>query len=81
MHTEHLLHPRLEFTKAYCNFQNRVTAHTGLTDFPNGQVRHLARLTPQAEVPYARIDMPYQVSVPQGASDAKWTGENDVIVK
>jgi hypothetical protein len=32
--------------------QDRVTAHTGIFDFADGQLRHLARLTPQAEVPF-----------------------------
>ncbi|KAJ5886448.1 uncharacterized protein N7473_009122, partial [Penicillium subrubescens] len=33
-------------------YDDRVTAHTGIFDFADGQLRHLARLTPQAEVPF-----------------------------
>jgi sulfonate dioxygenase len=33
-------------------WDNRVTAHTALLDWEDGQRRHLARLTPQAERPY-----------------------------
>ncbi|KAL2844795.1 hypothetical protein BJY01DRAFT_247958 [Aspergillus pseudoustus] len=36
-------------------WDNRVTAHSGLYDFPDGQLRHLARLTPQAERPYETL--------------------------
>ena len=32
--------------------QNRVTAHSATLDWKNGQRRHLARITPQAERPY-----------------------------
>ena len=31
--------------------QNRVTAHSATLDWSNGQRRHLARITPQAERP------------------------------
>ncbi|KAG6027512.1 hypothetical protein E4U41_000900 [Claviceps citrina] len=33
-------------------WDNRVTLHTALVDWEDGQRRHLARITPQAEVPY-----------------------------
>ncbi|CEJ89954.1 Putative Taurine catabolism dioxygenase TauD/TfdA [[Torrubiella] hemipterigena] len=33
-------------------WDNRVTQHSALVDWETGQRRHLARLTPQAEVPY-----------------------------
>ncbi|PFH63155.1 hypothetical protein XA68_17264 [Ophiocordyceps unilateralis] len=33
-------------------WDNRVTLHSALIDWENGQRRHLARLTPQAERPY-----------------------------
>ncbi|KAM3463438.1 Alpha-ketoglutarate-dependent sulfonate dioxygenase [Beauveria bassiana D1-5] len=33
-------------------WDNRVTQHTALVDWENGQRRHLARLTPQAEAPF-----------------------------
>lgn len=32
--------------------QNRVTAHSATADWSSGERRHLARITPQAEVPY-----------------------------
>ena len=32
--------------------QNRVTLHSALFDWEDGQRRHLARITPQAEAPY-----------------------------
>ncbi|CAG9988836.1 unnamed protein product [Clonostachys byssicola] len=33
-------------------WDNRVSQHTALVDWENGERRHLARITPQAEVPY-----------------------------
>jgi len=33
-------------------WDNRVTAHSALYDWDDGQRRHLARITPQAEAPY-----------------------------
>ena len=33
-------------------WDNRVTQHSALVDWKDGQRRHLARITPQAEVPY-----------------------------
>lgn len=33
-------------------WDNRVTSHTAILDWSDGQRRHLARLTPQAERPY-----------------------------
>ena len=33
------------------HIQNRVTAHSAILDWANGQRRHLARITPQAEPP------------------------------
>jgi len=33
-------------------WDNRVTAHSAILDWRDGQRRHLARLTPQAERPY-----------------------------
>lgn len=33
-------------------WDNRVTAHTAILDWQDGQRRHLARLTPRAEPPY-----------------------------
>lgn len=38
-------------------WDNRVTQHTALVDWEDGQRRHLARITPQAEVPY---ETPYE---------------------
>lgn len=34
------------------HLQNRVTGHSALIDWHDGQRRHLARITPQAEAPY-----------------------------
>jgi sulfonate dioxygenase len=33
-------------------WDNRVTAHSAILDWDNGQRRHLARITPQAERPF-----------------------------
>jgi sulfonate dioxygenase len=33
-------------------WDNRVTLHSALVDWKSGQRRHLARITPQAEVPF-----------------------------
>jgi len=33
-------------------WDNRVTQHSALIDWQSGQRRHLARITPQAEIPY-----------------------------
>ncbi|OJJ48203.1 hypothetical protein ASPZODRAFT_1538285 [Penicilliopsis zonata CBS 506.65] len=33
-------------------WDNRITAHSALLDWEDGQRRHLARITPQAEAPY-----------------------------
>ena len=33
-------------------WDNRVTAHSAILDWQDGQRRHLARLTPQAERPF-----------------------------
>ncbi|PTB41843.1 hypothetical protein M441DRAFT_57935 [Trichoderma asperellum CBS 433.97] len=38
-------------------WDNRVTQHSALVDWENGQRRHLARITPQAERPY---ETPFQ---------------------
>nr|POE96437.1 alpha-ketoglutarate-dependent sulfonate dioxygenase [Quercus suber] len=38
-------------------WDNRVTSHTAILDWQDGQRRHLARLTPQAERPY---ETPFQ---------------------
>lgn len=38
-------------------WDNRVTAHSALLDWEDGQRRHLARITPQAERPY---ETPYE---------------------
>lgn len=38
-------------------WDNRVTAHTAILDWQDGQRRHLARLTPRAERPY---ETPYE---------------------
>lgn len=38
-------------------WDNRVTQHSALVDWKDGQRRHLARITPQAERPY---ETPYQ---------------------
>jgi sulfonate dioxygenase len=38
-------------------WDNRVTAHSALLDWDDGQRRHLARITPQAEAPY---ETPFQ---------------------
>ncbi|KND92425.1 Alpha-ketoglutarate-dependent sulfonate dioxygenase [Tolypocladium ophioglossoides CBS 100239] len=38
-------------------WDNRVTQHSALVDWDNGQRRHLARITPQAERPY---ETPFQ---------------------
>ncbi|KAL1986690.1 hypothetical protein VTN96DRAFT_5895 [Rasamsonia emersonii] len=38
-------------------WDNRVTAHSALLDWENGQRRHLARITPQAERPF---ETPYE---------------------
>lgn len=32
--------------------QNRVTSHSAIVDWISGERRHLARITPQAEIPY-----------------------------
>lgn len=36
-------------------WDNRVTAHSALLDWEDGQRRHLARITPQAEAPYETL--------------------------
>jgi alpha-ketoglutarate-dependent taurine dioxygenase len=33
-------------------WDNRVTSHSAIVDWTNGQRRHLARITPQAERPF-----------------------------
>lgn len=38
-------------------WDNRVTQHSALVDWKNGQRRHLARITPQAERPF---ETPYE---------------------
>ncbi|KKA27938.1 hypothetical protein TD95_001206 [Thielaviopsis punctulata] len=38
-------------------WDNRVTQHSALVDWASGERRHLARITPQAEVPY---ETPYE---------------------
>ena len=38
-------------------WDNRVTQHSALVDWENGQRRHLARITPQAEEPF---ETPFQ---------------------
>lgn len=38
-------------------WDNRVTQHSALVDWENGQRRHLARITPQAERPF---ETPFQ---------------------
>ena len=40
-------------------WDNRVTAHTAILDWQDGQRRHLARLTPRAEVPF---ETPFETS-------------------
>lgn len=38
-------------------WDNRVTSHTAIVDWENGQRRHIARITPQAEKPReAKLD-------------------------
>lgn len=48
-------------------WDNRVTAHSALLDWVNGQRRHLARITPQAEKPY---ETPYD-GAKEAEEDAK----------
>ena len=45
---------RIDWTPENCvdALQNRVTCHSAILDWVNGQRRHLARITPQAEEPY-----------------------------
>jgi len=38
-------------------WDNRVTAHSAILDWEDGQRRHLARITPQAERPF---ETPYE---------------------
>lgn len=38
--------------KSVVVWDNRVTSHTALLDWEDGQRRHLARLTPRAERPF-----------------------------
>jgi len=46
-------HARVKWAKGtVVMWDNRVTSHTALLDWEDGQRRHLARLTPQAERPY-----------------------------
>ncbi|TPX18651.1 uncharacterized protein E0L32_002508 [Thyridium curvatum] len=46
-------HVRIKWAKGtVVVWDNRVTQHTALLDWKNGQRRHLARITPQAERPY-----------------------------
>ncbi|RDI80537.1 hypothetical protein Vi05172_g9448 [Venturia inaequalis] len=33
-------------------WDNRVTSHSAIVDWTSGERRHLARITPQAEIPY-----------------------------
>lgn len=47
------LHARIKWApKSVIVWDNRVTAHTAILDWQDGQRRHLARLTPRAERPY-----------------------------
>lgn len=47
------LQARLKWEKnSVIVWDNRVTAHTAILDWTDGQRRHLARLTPRAEQPY-----------------------------
>ncbi|MBE3049653.1 TauD/TfdA family dioxygenase [Candidatus Bathyarchaeota archaeon] len=39
-------------------WDNRVTQHSALVDWRNGERRHIARITPQAERPY---ETPFKV--------------------
>lgn len=45
-------HTPVVYKYANLQLQNRVTAHSALYDWEDGQRRHLARITPQAEAPY-----------------------------
>lgn len=45
--------------------QNRVTAHSATLDWSNGQRRHLARITPQAERPY---ETPFEANPADGSN-------------
>jgi sulfonate dioxygenase len=36
-------------------WDNRVTQHSALIDWQTGERRHLARITPQAEIPYETL--------------------------
>lgn len=52
------LQARLKWEKnSVIVWDNRVTAHTAILDWTDGQRRHLARLTPRAERPY---ETPYE---------------------
>jgi sulfonate dioxygenase len=51
-------HARVKWEKGtVVVWDNRVTAHTALLDWQDGQRRHLARLTPRAERPF---ETPFQ---------------------
>lgn len=41
-------------------WDNRVTQHSAIVDWQTGQRRHLARITPQAEIPYETPFVPAQ---------------------
>lgn len=46
-------HARVKWEKGtVVVWDNRVTSHTALLDWADGQRRHLARLTPRAEKPF-----------------------------
>ena len=42
--------------------QNRVTVHSATLDWGSGERRHLARITPQAEIPF---ETPYVKPEPE----------------
>jgi sulfonate dioxygenase len=49
-------------------WDNRVTAHSALLDWHNGQRRHLARITPQAEKPF---ETPFEGARPNEQSETE----------
>lgn len=44
--------PKVGNQKVLMSMQNRLACHSAVFDWEDGQRRHIARLTPQAEAPY-----------------------------
>jgi len=61
------IHLRVKWTPgAVVVWDNRVTAHSALYDWDDGQRRHLASITPQAEAPY---ETPFESEIDRQAGN------------